>query len=330
MKSLLALGLGFIALVSASAIAKEKEKPVIPYLGPGAESLSADEYERIYKNYIQTSVLLGYPFLQDRAQPCDHALNAIFRQVGMFGYPVPPEAQQVTRATRSVKGQKVETYEMAGVLVQVVREGKNNALDRVVLINSSSPKASRRLGQIVKQEVLSLEKDEVTGLERVKGIPVGYPHPFLSAEGQGLFVKQLEFNRKLEGCAPVAFTDNTWVASFDLNDSRCAELQGEVEQVWKEKIAPQEFAQRELKRLKDKSYANAVARGLKPEEAKALVEKHYTAPLTNEVNIVGQAMRSLAQCNMLALGRQSTPGAQNGANAPSGSGSGSGSSGSAQ
>jgi hypothetical protein len=306
-----------IALLSFSASAEEKN---IPYLGPGAEQLSANDYERIYKNYIQTSVLLGYPFLQDRAAPCEHALNAVFRQVGMFAYPVPQEAQQITRATRRIKGQKVESYEMAGVLLQLVRDGKTDILDRLVMVNSASPKASRRLSQIVKQEILTLEKDEITGLERVKGIPVGYPHPFLSAEGQGLFVKVLEFNKKREGCLPLAFTDNSWLGGFDLNEARCSELQTDVEQVWKEKLAPNEFAERELKRLKEKAYQNALGRGAKPEQAKALVEKHFTLPLTNEVNLVGQAMRSLAQCNLLALGRQ-IPG-QKGASEPSGTGQG--------
>lgn len=295
-------------LLAFSVFAEEKKKAAIPYLGPGAEKLSPAEYERIYKNYIQTSVLLGYPFLQDRAAPCDHALTAIFRQVGMFGYPVPAEAQQVNRSTRTIQGQKVETYELAGVLVQVVREGKNNALERVVLINSASPKASRRLSQIVKRELLALEKDPVTGLERVKGIPVGYPHPFLSSEGQGLFVKVLEFNRKRDGCLPVAFFDNTWIGGFDLTESRCAELQTDVEQVWKEKLGAEEFATRELKRLKEKAYQSALSRGAQPDAARTMVDEHFTLPLTSEVNLVGQAMRSLAQCNLLALGRHTEPG----------------------
>lgn len=319
--------LAFLGLaVGLTAFAQDP----IPYLGPGAEKLSPQEYERIYKNYIQTSILLGYPFLESRAAPCDHALNAIFRQVGMFGYPVPKEAQQVARAVRNVRKSKVETYEMAGVLVQVVRDGKSGVLDRLVLVNSSSPKASRRLSQLVKNDVLSLEKDPVTGLERVMGIPVGYPHPYLSAEGQGLFVKILEFNGKGEGCYPTAFFDNSWIGGFDLDKARCSELQVDVEQVWSEKLAPQAFAERELKRLKEKSYKHALARGVKPEEARALVEKHYTAPLTNEVNIVGSAMRSLAQCNLLALGRTGETRSQSGGEAPSAKGSSEGQSGSAQ
>lgn len=303
-------------------------KDPIPYLGPGAEKLSAEEYERIYKNYIQTSVLLGYPFLEARSEPCDHALNAIFRQVGMFGYPVPKEAQQVSRAVRKVEKSKVETYEMAGVLVQVVRDAASGVLDRLVLVNSSSPKASRRLSQIVKKDVLSLEKDPITGLERVKGIPVGYPHPYLSAEGQGLFVKILEFNRKGEGCFPTAFFDNSWIGGFDLDKARCSELQADVEQVWNEKLAPSVFAERELRRWKEKSYKNALARGVKPEEARAIVEKHYSAPLTNEVNVVGSAMRNLAQCNLLALGRTGERRNQGGASP--GKGDSQGQSGSAQ
>ena len=59
---------------SGNATAATEKKP-LPYLGPGAEKLSKEEYERIYKNYIQTSILLGYPFFKEKAPPCDQALD---------------------------------------------------------------------------------------------------------------------------------------------------------------------------------------------------------------------------------------------------------------
>lgn len=278
------------------------EEQAIPYLGPGSDSLSAGEYERVYKNYIQTSVLLGYPFFKEQPAACDQALTAIFRGAGFLAYPVPADAQQLKRATKTIKGQKVETYEGAGILIQVARNSAG-APASLILVNTSSVKAMRRLAGFAKSELLALEKDPVTGLEKVRGIPVGFPHPFLTADGQGLFVKELRFNGKVDGCQPLGFQDNTWVAGFDLSESRCAELQGEAEKVWKEELAPADFAERELKRMRDAALKAAMAKGTKEAEAKGLVEKHFQPPFTNEINVVGSAMRNLAQCNLLALGR---------------------------
>ncbi len=282
---------------------KVKENKVLPYLGPGADKLSAADYERVYKNYIQTSLLLGYPFQKEKGGSCEQALHHLFRSAGLYGYPVPKEAQQVQRSSKTMKDKWVETYELGGFIVQVARHAKTNALDRLVLVNSSSPLASRRLSAFVKKELLSLERDPVTNLERVQGIPVGYPHPFLGPEGQGLFVKVLRFNGKAEGCEPLDFQDNAWVGGFDLSESRCTELQGEAEKVWGEKMAPEDFAKAELKRMKALALQNALAKGTPEKEAKVLIDKHFTPPLTNEINVVGSAMRNLAQCNLLALGR---------------------------
>ncbi len=295
-------------LFSCPLFAAESKKPAaansaIPYLGPGSDKLTAEEYERVYKNYIQTSVLLGYPFLKEEAAACDQALSALFRGAGFFAYPVPAEAQQVRRSTKTIKGKKVETYEGSGILIQVTRNAGNGGLDRLILLNSSSTKAMRRLVGYAKSENLRLEKDPVTGLERVRGIPVGYPHPFLTSDGQGLYVKELRFNGKTEGCEPLGFQDNTWVAGFDLSDSRCQELQAGAERVWKEEISPSAFAESELKRMKAVALKSALAKGTKEQEAKELVEKHFQPPFTNEINVVGSAMRNLAQCNLLALGR---------------------------
>lgn len=292
-------------LFSLSALAKPitKVEKVLPYLGPGSEKLSAEEYKRIYKNYIQTSILLGYSIADEPAKACEQSLNTIFRQVGMYSYPVPTEAEQIRRSLKQIKSSKAETYELSGVIVQVVRDAKSNALDYVILVNSSSPKAIRKLSQIVRNDIMSLEKDPITGLERVKGVPVGFPHPLLSAEGQGLYVKILKYNKSLDHCEPQNFIDNTWVASFDLSEARCTQLQTDVMQVWREKMSPDELSSRELARMKEMALKNAVAQGSHPEDAKKIIEKQFTAPFTNPVNIVGSAMRNLAQCNLLALGR---------------------------
>jgi hypothetical protein len=296
----------FLLLLAAGALAAEPKKApkgAIPYLGPGSDKLSAEKYQQVYKNYIQTSILLGYPFFKERAPACEQALSSIFRNAGMFGYPVPAEAQQIQRSTKTFGPRKVETYEMAGVIIQIARVGKTKALEQLVLVNSSSTRAIRRLSASVKKELLVLDRDPVTGLERVHGIPVGYPHPYLTTDGQGLYVKILRFNGKVEGCQPLGFQDNAWVGGYDLSEARCTELQTDAERVWSEKISPEDFSQHELKRMKDLAMKSALAKGSSEAEAQALIEKHFTLPLTNEINIVGSAMRNLAECNLLALGR---------------------------
>ena len=277
--------------------------PTLPYLGPGADKLSPEDYERRYKNYIQASILFGYPFNRDQAGACDQALSGVFRQSGMFGYPVPGDAQQILRATKTIKGKKVETYELSGNLIQLVRDGKNNAPLELFQINSGSPRATRRLSQTIRREILELSRDSITGLEAVKGVPVGYPHPFLSKEGQGLQVKVLKFNGKTDGCEPIDFFDNAWVGGFDLSDSRCVELQSDAERVFKEQISTDEFYQRELKRMKERAVKSAIKEGAKEAEAKQMVDTHIVPPLAGELNVVGSAMRNLFQCNVMALGR---------------------------
>lgn len=293
--------------------------PAIPYLGPGADKMSAEEYERVYKNYIQTSILLGYPLIRDQRAPCDQALNAIFRQMGMFSYPVPGDAQQLVKHTKTVKGFKVETYEMGGSLIQVLRDGKKEGLLKLILVNSASSRASRKLSQIARNDIIDLERDPKTGLERVKGVPVGFPHPFLSKEAQGLFVKTLRFNGKVDGCEPVEFLDNAWVGGFELSEARCVELQDDARKVWDARMSTEDFYKRELTRMRDKGVKEAMKGGLKEDEARELVNKHYTLPITSEISVVGSAMQNLAQCNLVALGHA---GAKPKEGAPAGSGDG--------
>ena len=275
------------------------------------------------------SVLLGYPFVDGARPACEHALRAIFRQHGFFDYPVPSEASGISRKKFVKSGAEVEFYENGGNLIQLVREGKSKALDRLFLVNSSSPKATRRLSLAAAKDVLSLEKDARTGLEKVKGLPVGYPHPFLQPDGQGLVVRELRFNRSLENCAPVAFTDNSWVGGFDLSTERCLETKTQVEAVWREEVSPKEFARNELERMRTKAIARAKAKGLSEQEAQKIAAQALQEPLTNEINVVGAAMRNLAQCNQLAMTQApKKPGSAEGTN--QGSGEGSTSSGSAK
>lgn len=299
-------------LSTRAATAAEQPKPApkassIPYLGPGSDKLSPEEYERIYRTYIQTSVLLGYPVGRETPAPCDQALNTLFRQVGMYGYPVPGDAQHVVRTSKVIKNVKAETYELGGILIQVQRDAKTSGLQKLLLVNSSSARATRRLSQSARAELIDLDRDKITGLERVKGIPVGYPHPLLSKEGQGLFVKQLRFNGKVDGCEPVEFNDNNWTAGFALSDERCQELRGDAEHVWKGELSTDDFYEREVKRMKERAQKAAMKDGMKEADAKALVEKHVTLPLASEINVVGSAMQNLAQCNLVALGRAGRP-----------------------
>ncbi|RZA06887.1 MAG: hypothetical protein EOP11_09165 [Proteobacteria bacterium] len=300
----IALAFSFSLTAQAAPAAKPagKIEKALPYLGPGADKLSKEEYEKIYKNYIQTSLLLGYPLLRDSPEACAQALNATFRQAGMFSYPVPGEGAQVKRTVRKVNGSLVENYELGGVLLQLQKNSGTDAPERLFWINSGSPKATRRLAEIARKEVLTLEKDKITGLERVMRIPVGYPHMLLGNEGQGLQVRIIRFNGKKDGCEPEEFSDNAWSGGFDLNDARCASLQDDVQKVWSKNLSTANFYERELKRMKDLAVKDAVARGTSPAEARALVDKNFVPPFAAEINVVGTAMKNLAQCNLFALG----------------------------
>jgi hypothetical protein len=306
MPTLLILFLAFSFSHPPRAEAAEKPAPktekALPYLGPGADKLSKEEYEKIYKNYIQTSILLGYPLLRESPEACAQALTATFRQAGMFGYPVPGDASQVRRSSRKAGGSTVENYELGGVLLQLQINSATNAPERLFWINSGSPKATRRLADIAKTEALTLEKDKITGLERVKRIPVGFPHALLGNEGQGLQVRIIKFNGKKDGCEPEEISDNAWSGGYELDDARCGALQDDVQKVWDGSFSTGQFYERELKRMKELAVKDSVARGTKPEEARRLVDKHFVPPFAAEVNVVGTAMRNLAQCNLFALG----------------------------
>ena len=292
-----------LAILFSSSLARAADKPTsIPYLGPGTDVMSKEEYQRVYKNYIQLSALLGYPFLEGNGPACDHDLRSIFRQSGFFGYPVPADAEEVKKAKFSSGSYFVESYELGGISIQVLRDGKTKALDRLILVNAITPKAKRKLSQLLRKEILSLDRDTRTGLEKVAGLPVGFPHPLLTQESQGLYVKILKFNGKLDGCAPLAYLDNTWVGGFNITDTGCHELQDAVEQVWTGHLTAKNFAASEVQKMRDHAMKQAMSHGISEAEAAKIVAKNIVEPFTADVNVIGNAMRNLAQCNSLALG----------------------------
>lgn len=282
--------------VSASVAFGE---PSVPYLGPGTDQLTPEQYKKTYRDYIQESVLLGYPFLKEAGAPCDHALRAIFRQVGMFSYPVPADAPEVRRKSFKSGTNVVELYSLGGVVIQVVR--KNQALQHLLLANATTTKSRTRVLRAAERSLLRLTRDKATGLERLSGVPVGYPHHFLTADSQGLYVRILTFNGRVDSCRPVAFTDNSWIGGFSLDEQRCGALQADVENVWLGKLAPQEFSHRALEAMKLDARRSAKKNGATDQEADEAITRNFAPPFTNTVNIVGLAMRNLAQCNQLAL-----------------------------
>ncbi len=292
----------FFGAFAADKNAQTLPAKALPYLGPGADRMSPEEYQKVYKDYIQQSITLGYPFVEGAKSPCEQSLTAIFRQVGMFGYPVPAKAQQIQRAKKQLQGFQVELYEMAGVTIQLLREAKSGALDRLVLVNSTSTKASHALSQIAKFNILSVEKDKRTGLERLKGLPVGYPHPFLDTSAQGLYVRELKFNKSLDHCAPIAYTDNSWVGGFNLTDSICEETEKDVQGVWNNVIPPHTFADRERERMKVQMKKNAQSMGYTGETVDAMIARNFIEPYSNDVTVVGSAMKNIAECHQLAIG----------------------------
>ena len=273
----------------------------VPYLGPGTDKLPPEQYVKTYRDYIQESILLGYPFLKEMGAPCDHALQAIFRQVGMYSYPVPNDAPEVKRKSFKQSGKTIELYSLGGVVVQVVRTAKNNALEHLLLANATTTKSRARVLRVAEKNILTLTRDHATGLEKLSGVPVGYPHHYLTTSSQGLYVRILKFNGRVDSCRPVQFFDNSWTGGFSLNEERCGTLQTDVENVWLGKLAPQDFSDRAMAAMREDAVKNAKKNGATDAEAEKAVSESFKPPFTNTVNIVGLAMRNLAQCNQLAL-----------------------------
>lgn len=275
----------------------------IPFLGPGADKLPPEEYVKIYRTYIQQSMLLGYPFMEEAPTACEQSLKTLFRQAGLYTYPVPQDLDRLERVKKNIGASSLESYWIGGQLLQVERDGKSQALHRVLWVNSSSPKAMKLLWGAAKQVYLSLVRDPKTGLERLQNLPVGYPHPYIDVSSQGIFVRELKYNGKLAAaCSPIGFVDNAWTSGFALSDERCGELRSDIDLVWQGKLRASDFAEKERKRMVENSIKNAMANGIKRDEAEKIVAKNMVPPFNHEVTLVGGAMRNLGQCNLLAIG----------------------------
>jgi hypothetical protein len=188
------------------------------------------------------------------------------------------------------------------VAIELIRTNGSKSLERAIYLNTNSPKAAQKIAEVAKNQLLSLERDPRTGLEKVKSLPVGYPHPFLDPEGQGILVKEFLFNGKKDDCAMVEFVDNSWVGGFTLSDERCTETQKDAEATWSGKLSPEEFAGKERDRIRKTALLSAKKRGIPEKAAKELVENGFKSEFGNDISMVGNAMRNLTQCNQYALG----------------------------
>ena len=270
----------------------------LPYLGPGTDLLPPDEYLETYKRYIQESVRLGFPPDKCTGSTCEQSLAHLFRMAGLFYYPVPSGADvKVWKHKHSGR----ECYANGGVVAQVERE-KGGALQAATIIYSKSPKAAKVIERACRTKLLEVKRDVATGLERVAGVPVGYPHPQLCPASQGLFVRSLNFNDSRTACRPTEFADNAWVSGMSLTEQRCRATQQDLKLAWQGKLSHVQFAQRERERQLQRAEARAMAKGASKKEAQKMVKRFFHGPLDHPVTYTGMAMRNLETCNLLAIG----------------------------
>jgi hypothetical protein len=278
----------------------ETKGPVrLPYLGPGSDKLSPEEYVRTYSQYLKESILMGFPPRTCVENSCELGLAHLFSSSGLFTYPLPPGAD--IKAWKHAEGIR-ECYESGGTLAQVVRE-KGGAPLRAVVVFSKAPKAMRALALACRDRDLTVERHEATGLERVAGVPVGYPHPLLCPESQGLIVKRLELSGDRKDCRPMAFEDNSWSSQLRLSEASCAAGIEDLQLALQRKISPGEMAKRERERQKSRIVAVVQSKGASAKEAEAIWKKNYTGPIAHEVTLVGQAMRNIENCNQYQIGQ---------------------------
>lgn len=305
--------ISFFLLVFSLSFAEEKK--TLPYLGPGSDKLSAEEYFKIYRTYIQQSALLGYPFLGENPSACEQTLSSVFRQAGMMAYPVPAGADQVKKSSLKKDSHTYENYVLGGNLVQLERDAKSKNPLRLVWANSSSPKAISILAMAAKKTSLHLERDPKTGLERLQKVPVGYPHPFLDVSAQGLFVREILFNDKKD-CLAISYSDNAWVNGFYLTDQICGQLRDDAGLVWAGKSKPAEFAQKQRERLRTETINHAVKNGVAKEVAEKQFSEMVSGAIDNDLTQVAAGMRNLSQCNQLAIGGFGAPPGPSGESKP--------------
>ena len=299
------------------AVAVEGAKPdlaAVPYLGPGADKLSKDEYLRVYSQYIKESIRMGFPPRTCVEGPCEQGIAHLFSAAGLFTYPLPSGAD--VKSWKNSEG-TLECYESGGTVAQVQRES-GKALLRALAVHSKSPQAAQSVARACKEGPLKLERDGATGLERLAGIPVGYPHPLLCPESQGLIVRRLDFSGDRTGCRPTGFDDNSWVSQLRLSEESCGATLSDLQQTLSRKIAPTEFAKRERERQRARMRASVKANGGNAADADALWKRYYGGPIGHDVTMVGQAMRNVENCNQFQIGQTASApaGGKTGAGGP--------------
>ncbi len=271
-------------------------KGLIPYLGPGADRMTPEKYEKHYRDYIKEAIQMGFSPSKCEDGACEQSIQQLFRRSGLFDYPVP-----ATVELKSWKNQSRECYMIGGVLAQVRRD-RNRDLRNATVIFSKSPKAMPRLFRACKEKLLRVQQAQRSGLERIAGIPIGYPHPYLCSSSQGLYVRSMNFLQEKGECRAVNFVDNSWANGHDINERTCFATQKDVEYVWQNKLKPHEFVMRERKRTRQRLRARAVANGATRSDADLMIRKLYLGPLDHDFTYVGVAMRNLEACNQYIVG----------------------------
>ena len=271
----------------------------LPYLGPGSDKLSPEEYMRTYSQYLKESILMGFPPRTCVENSCELGLAHLFSSSGLVTDPIPSGADiEVWKHSEGLR----ECYESGGTIAQVVRE-KGSAPLRAIVVFSKSPKAVKTLALACRDRDLTMERQEATGLERIAGVPVGYPHPLLCPESQGLIVKRLDLSGDRKECRPMGFEDNSWASQLRLSESSCAAGLNDLQLALQRKISPAEMAKRERERQKNRILTIVRAKGASQAEAEAIWKRNYTGPITHDVTVVGQAMRNIEYCNAFQIGQ---------------------------
>lgn len=278
------------------AATPEVEAP-LPYLGPGADLLPPEEYKRIYTTYIKEAIQYGFPPDRCEADRCTIGLDYLFRTSGLYGYPMPAGAD--VKLWRAKDG-TIECFESGGTIAQIARDGVGTLLEAFV-VHSRSPRAAQALARACRNQRFTLETQPATGLERVAGVPVGYPHPFLCIGSQGLTVRRLEFSGDRTACSPKFFGDHAWERKLRLDEPGCRAVQADLRQAWQRQIQPGEFAKRERKRRAARIDAMVKERGGSKAEAAKILDRYYTGPIDHDLTVVGMAMRNLEVCNQVGL-----------------------------
>lgn len=262
-----------------------------------SEGISLKEVRQAYAKYLRQSALLGITAKECEKANCESSLNTLFRASGLYGYPVPADADVLQHRQK-----KMECYRTGGVLAQVIRQKKGGALQKATIIQSRSPKAMKQLVQLCKKGPLELSREKDTGLERIAGLPIGAAGADFCREAQGLFVQVLNFNNSRTNCRSLDFLDNAWVGGLEINESRCRQTRADLDLTLKEKMEPFEFANKERKRQFDQLVKKAQEQGYSKKKAEQAVREMFSSKTSDDVMMVGAALRNIEACNLVNLG----------------------------